>query len=185
MISAMEFHEGMIFEDEGKILQVISYQHHRKSQAKAKVSVKVRDADSGAVLEKSYPSDTKFCDVEVRKKDFQFLYAEGDMLHFMDVETYEQEILQKSKLGDMCKFLVDNMEIVGVYFDGKFRTIEMPANIIATVAFAEPGVKGDSVSNMTKIAKTDNGIELKVPLFIKEGDKVRVDTRTGEYIGRV
>ena len=185
MISATEFHEGMIFEDEGRIYQVISYQHHRKSQARAKVGVKLRDVDTGSVFEKAYPSDTKFRDVDVRKKDFQYLYADGEALHFMDVETYEQEVLQKSRLGDDAKFLVENMDIVGVYFDGKFRTVEMPANVVVTVSFAEPGVKGDSVSNLMKSATTDTGIELKVPLFIKEGDKIRVDTRTGEYVERV
>ena len=185
MITTSDFREGLIYQDGGQTLQIITYQHHRKSQARAVVRVKVRDVNSGSVVEKSYSSDEKFKDVEVRKKDFQFLYAEGDALHFMDVETYEQETLPKSKLGEQARFLIENMECIGVFFDGAFRTVDLPANVVMSVASCEPGFKGDSVSNLQKNATTNTGIELKVPLFIKEGDKVRVDTRTGEYLERV
>lgn len=185
MISTSDFREGLIYEDEGRIVEIIHYQHHRKSQAKAVVRVKLRDVNTGSVLERSYSSDDKFRAVDVRKKDFQFLYAEGDTLHFMDVETYDQETLAKSRLGPAAQFLVENMDVIGVYFDGTFRTVDLPANVVLTIGSTEPGFKGDSVSNLMKKATTDTGVEVKVPLFIKEGDKVRVDTRTGEYVARV
>lgn len=185
MITPNDFREGLVFEDNGRTLQVINYQHHRKSQAKAKVQVKCRDVDTGSVLETSYPSETKLREVEVRKRDFQYLYSDGESLHFMDQENYEQVTLPKERLGEGVKFLVDNMDVIGVFFDGKFRTVELPANVVVKIVSAEPGVKGDSVSNLMKNAVTETGIELKVPLFIKEGDAIRVDTRTGQYIERV
>ena len=185
MITTGDFREGLIYEDGSQILEIIHYQHHRKSQARAVVRIKARDVNSGGIIEKSYSSDDKFREVDVRKKDFQFLYGEGDTLHFMDTESYEQETLPKSKMGEQSRFLTENMEVIGVYFDGAFRTVTLPANVVMTVTSAEPGFKGDSVSNLMKKAVLDTGIEIKVPLFIKEGDQVRVDTRTGEYVERV
>ena len=184
MITTSDFREGLIYQDGGQTLEIITYQHHRKSQAKAVVRVKVRDVNTGSVVEKSYSSDEKFQDVEVRKKDFQFLYCEGDALHFMDVETYEQETFPKSRLGEQARFLIENMECIGVFFDGAFRTVDLPANVVMSVSSCEPGFKGDSVSNLTKKATTDTGIEIKVPLFIKEGEVIRVHTQTGEFISR-
>jgi elongation factor P len=103
----------------------------------------------------------------------------------MDSEDFEQTTLPRAKIGDGARFLVDNMDVIGVFFDGVFRTIEVPPNVTVEVASAEPGFKGDSVSNLLKNATTANGIAVKVPLFIKEGDKIKVDTRTGEYVERV
>ncbi|MFA6093569.1 MAG: elongation factor P [Elusimicrobiota bacterium] len=185
MITTSDFHEGLIYQEGNQYLEIIHYQHHRKSQARAVVRVKCRDVNNGSVLEKSYASDEKFREVEVRKRDFQFLYAEGESLHFMDVESYEQEVLSKTKLGDQARFLVENMDVIGVYFDDAFRTVDLPANVVLKVESCEPGFKGDSVSNLMKKATTATNIEIKVPLFIKEGDNVRIDTRTGEYMERV
>ncbi|MDE2291178.1 MAG: elongation factor P [Elusimicrobia bacterium] len=185
MITPNDFREGLIFEDNGRIYQVINYQHHRKSQARAKVHCKLRDMNSGSVVEQAYPSGEKFREVDVRKRDFQYLYSEGETMHFMDAETYDQTTLQKGQVGEAARFMTDNMDVIGVFFDGVFRTVEVPPNIVLEVASAEPGFKGDSVSNLLKNAVTANGIAVKVPLFIKEGDKIKVDTRTGEYVERV
>lgn len=186
MITPNDFKEGTIFEDDrGRRLQVITYQRHRKSQSRAKVVTKVRDIDSGGVLERSYPSETKLREIDVRKRNFQFLYADGESLHFMDNGTYEQVALPKERLGEDVKYLVDNMELIGVYMDEKFRTVELPPNVKVKVASSEPGVRGDSVSNLTKNATVENGFDVKVPLFINEGDVIKIDTRTGQYIERV
>ena len=185
MITPNDFREGLIFEANGRLLQVITYQHHRKSQARAKVQCKLRDMNSGSIIEEAYNSAEKFREVDVRKKNFQFLYSEGDTFHFMDQETYDQTTLERVKIGDGARFLVDNMDVIGVYFDGNFRTIEVPPNVTVQIASAEPGFKGDSVSNLQKNAITAIGIAVKVPLFIKEGDMIKVDTRTGEYVERV
>ena len=184
MITPNNFREGLIFEDDGRVLQVISYQHHRKSQSRAKVQTKLRDVNSGAIVEINYSSETKFKEVEVHKRDFQYLYSDDRTLHFMDSETFEQVTLPRERLGESVKFMIENMDVIGVFFDGVFRTVELPANVVVTISSAEPGVKGDSVSNLQKLASTSNGITLKVPLFIKEGDSIRVDTRTGEYLER-
>lgn len=185
MITPNDFHEGLIFEANGRLLQVITYQHHRKSQARAKVQCKLRDVNSGSIIEEAYNSAEKFRPVDVRKQDFQYLYSEGDNFHFMDQESFEQTSLKREQIGDGARFLVDGMDVIGVFFDGVFRTIEVPPNVVVEVASAEPGFKGDSVSNLLKNATTSNGIAVKVPLFIKEGDKIKVDTRTGEYVARV
>jgi elongation factor P len=185
MITPNDFREGLIFKDGDRKLQVITYQHHRKSQSRAKVLTKMRDVDTGAVVEKNIPSDTQFEEVDVRRQDCQYLYADEASYHFMDNATYEQHRLPKDRLGGEAKFLVENMDVMGVYFDGAFRTIELPPNIQAVIEFAEPGVKGDTVSNLMKNARTDTGIEVKVPLFIKAGDKIKIDTRTGGYVERV
>ena len=104
---------------------------------------------------------------------------------FIDMETYDQVSFPKSKLGPQAKFLHENMQVLGIYIDGKLTTIELPANVVLTISSTVPGIKGDSVSNMIKPATLDTGLEVNVPLFIKEGDKIRVDTRTGQYVERV
>ncbi|MBI3300273.1 MAG: elongation factor P [Elusimicrobia bacterium] len=185
MITPNDFREGLIFESNGRKYQVITYQHHRKSQARAKVQCKLRDMDSGSIVEEAYNSSEKFREVDVRKRDFQFLYSEGDTFHFMDQENYEQSTLKREQIGDQARFMTDNMDVIGVFFDGVFRTVEVPPNITVEISSAEPGFKGDSVSNLLKNAVTANGITVRVPLFIKEGDRIKVDTRSGEYVGRV
>ncbi|MCX5789868.1 MAG: elongation factor P [Elusimicrobia bacterium] len=184
MISTTDFREGLVYEDDGHIVELLKYQHHRMSQSKAVVRVKIRNLETGAVLERSYPSGEKFRDIEVRKREKTYLYSEGDMSVFMDDETYEQVSFPKEKLGDQSKFLTENMHVLGVYVDDKLTNVELPASVELTVTSTVPGVKGDSVANMVKPATLETGIEINVPLFIKEGEKIKVDTRTGEYLER-
>jgi len=185
MISTSDFHNGLVFEDDGQIWEILTYQHHRKSQSAAVYRTTLRSLATGAVCEKSYSSGSKFREVPVTKREKQYSYDEGDKAVFIDMETYEQVALPKEKLGPQAKFLRENMEVLGVYVDEKLTNIEFPANVVLTVSSTVPGVKGDSVSNMMKPATLDTGLEIQVPLFIKEGDKVRVDTRTSEYVERV
>jgi len=185
MISTSDFHIGLVFEDDGQIWEILSCQHHRKSQSAAVYRTTLRSLATGSVCEKSYASGAKFREVPVTKRAKQYIYDQGDNAVFMDLETYDQVSFPKSKLGPQARFLRENMEVLGVYVDGKLTNIELPANVVLSVAATVPGVKGDSVSNMTKPATLDTGLELSVPLFIKEGDKIRVDTRTGEYVERV
>lgn len=185
MISTTDFHEGLVFEDDGQIFELLKYQHHRMSQSKAVIRAKLRNIETGAVLERSYASGEKFRDIPVTKREKTYLYMEGDKAVFMDNETYDQVGFPKSKLGDQAKFLTENMEVLGVYVDDKLFGIDLPPSVVLTVSSTVPGVKGDSVSNMVKPATMETGIEINVPLFVKEGDKVRVDTRTGEYVERV
>ncbi|MBI4385806.1 MAG: elongation factor P [Elusimicrobia bacterium] len=185
MISTSDFHEGLVFEDSGQILELIKYQHHRMSQSKAVVRAKVRNLDTGAVLERSYPSGEKFKQIDVTKREKTYLYDEGDNAVFMDAETYEQMSFSKKKMGGQARFLTEDMTVLGVYVGGRLFGIDLPASVVMKVSSTVPGIRGDSVSNMTKPATLETGIEINVPLFINEGNQVRVDTRTGEYVERV
>lgn len=184
MITTTAFHDGLIFEFEGAPYEILRFQHHRMSQSKAVVRCKLRNLDTGAVTEKSFRPEDKFKEIDVQKRPKTYMYTEGGLAHFMDMESYEQNTLPIEKMGESAKFLVDNMECEGLYFNDKLYTVELPVAVVLTVTSTVPGVKGDSVSNMMKPATLASGAEVKVPLFIKEGDKVKVDTRTGEYVER-
>ncbi|HOJ86288.1 MAG: elongation factor P [Elusimicrobiales bacterium] len=186
MITAVEFKEGTIFVNENnEIVQVLTYQHHRKSQAKAVVRVKLRNLETGSVIETSYRPEDKFKDVLVEKRPKVYMYSDSTTAYFMDTQNYEQVGVPLEKLGDQVKLLVENMEVEGLYLNDKFFNIILPASVVLEVVETVPGVKGDSVSNMMKPAKLSSGIEIKVPLFVNAGDKVKVDTRTLEYVERV
>jgi len=185
MITPADFREGLIFEDEnGQIVEILTHQHHRKSQARAVIRVKLRNLNTGSIIEGSYRPEDKFKSVDVDKRPKTYMYTEKGMAHFMDNQNYEQIALPVEKLGTMCNFLVENMEVSGLYFNDAFFNVELPANVLIKVASTVPGVKGDSVSNMTKPATLASGLEIKVPLFINEGDTIKVDTRTSEYLER-
>lgn len=186
MIMAGDFKEGTIFVNENnQIVQVLSYQHHRKSQAKAVVRVKLKNLETGSIIETSYRPEDKFKEVTVEKRPKIYMYSDSSMAYFMDVENYEQVGVPLEKLGESAKLLVENMEVEGLYLNGEFFNILMPPFVVLEVVETVPGVKGDSVSNVMKPAKLSSGIEIKVPLFINTGDKVKVDTRTFEYVERV
>lgn len=184
MISTSDFHNGLVFEDEGQIWEILAYQHHRKSQSAAVYRTTLRSLSSGNVVERSYSSGSKFREVPVTKRETNYIYSEGANAVFMDVENYDQFSFPKEKLGSQANFLQENMQVLSVYVDGKLTNIELPPNVILTVTSTVPGVKGDSVSNMVKPATLETGLEISVPLFIKEGDRVKVDTRTSSYIER-
>ena len=184
MITTTAFREGLLFEYDGDIYELINYQHHRMSQSKATVRAKMRNINTGAVVEKGFRSEEKFREVDVEKRPKSYMYSENGMAHFMDSQSYEQVAFPIEKLGESAHFLTENMECEGLYLDGKLFAVKLPVSVIMTVSSTVPGVKGDSVSNMTKPATLETGVEIKVPLFIAEGEKIRVDTRTGEYLER-
>ncbi|MFA6433678.1 MAG: elongation factor P [Elusimicrobiales bacterium] len=186
MITSTQFKEGTIFTNEnGQIVEVLTYQHHRKSQARAVVRVKLQNLETGAIIETTYRPEDKFKDVMVEKRPKTYLYSDGNLAHFMDNVSFEQAALPISKIGPLMQFLTENMEVEGLYLNDKFFNIALPANIVMTITETVDSVKGDTVSNVMKDAKVSTGLEIKVPMFIKEGDKVRVDTRTFEYLERV
>jgi len=186
MILASQFKEGNMFINEnGQMVEVMTVQHHRKSQARAVVRVKLRGVETGTIIETAYRPEDKFKDVMVEKRPKTFVYSEGDMVYFMDDQTYEQVGLPKEKLKDMLPYMTENMPVEGVYLNDAFFTIQLPANLVMTITETVDGVRGDTVSNTMKLAKVNTGLEIKVPMFINEGDQVRVDTRTGAYVERV
>ncbi len=186
MIGTGDFREGLIFKDEnGQLVEVLEYQHHRKSQARAVVRVKLRNLETGSVVESSYRPEDKFQEVTIEKRPHSYIYTEGDMVYFMDSATYEQIGVPLEKVKQQKKYMVDNMEVIGLFIDDVLFNIALPIKVDLKVISTVPGVKGDTVANMTKPATLESGLEIKVPLFINEGDKIRIDTRTDTYVERV
>ena len=185
MITTSDFKEGLIFEDPiDGIVEIVEYQHHRKSQARAVIRVKLRKIETGTYVETSYRPEDKFKDVSVEKRPFAYLYTEGGMAHFMNNENFEQVAVPLEKLKDQKKYLIDNMECIGLYINDVLFNIVLPIKVALTVKSTVPGVKGDTVSNLTKDAELETGVPIKVPLFINEGDKIIIDTRYGTYVER-
>ncbi|MBI4395848.1 MAG: elongation factor P [Elusimicrobia bacterium] len=185
MIDTADFSNGTVFEYEDAVYQVVWFQHHKPGKGGAMLRVRLRNVRNGSFIERTFKSGERFRDLSLNRKKRQFLYIEGDNYNFMDNETYDQFAVGKAQLGDAAKFLTENMEVQALYLEDEFLGIELPANVTLKVKSTVPGIKGDSVSNMMKPATLENGIEVQVPLFVKEEDTVRVDTRTGEYLERV
>ena len=185
MILASQFKEGNMFINEnGQTVEVMTVQHHRKSQARAVVRVKLCNIETGSIIETAYRPEDKFKDVMVEKRAKTYVYTDGGMAYFMDNENYEQVGLPVAKLEASLPFMTENMPVEGLYLNGVFFNIQLPANLIMEITETVDSVRGDTVSNTLKAAKVSTGLEIKVPMFIKEGDKVRVDTRTKAYVER-
>ena len=158
MLSTTQFREGLIFQDEnGQIVELIEFQHHRKSQARAVVRVKLRNINTGAMIETAYRPEDKFTEVAVEKRPFQYLYTTGDMATFMNTETYDQIEVPLTKLGDLAKYLKDNMDAIGIYINDQLFNVELPIKVPLKIAHTVPGVKGDTVANTTKEATLETG----------------------------
>lgn len=185
MISTADFKNGVNILVEGEPYQVIWFQNHKPGKGGAVMRTKMRHLRRGSIVERTFKSGERFESVSLEKHKKQYLYAAGDDRVFMDMATYEQMNVPVKDLGDSAKFLTENLEVEAEYLDGEFIGIELPISVELTVTQTVPGIKGDSVSNMVKPATVESGAELSVPLFIKEGDRIKVDTRTGEYVERV
>ncbi len=185
MILATQFKEGVMFINEnGQTVEVMAVQHHRKSQARAVVRVKLCNIETGSIIETAYRPEDKFKDVSVEKRAKTYVYTDSGMAYFMDNENYEQTGLPVDKLEASLPFMTENMQVEGLYLNGVFFNIQLPANLIMEIIETVDSVRGDTVSNTLKAAKVSTGLEIKVPMFIKQGDKVRVDTRTKAYVER-
>jgi elongation factor P len=169
---------------DGQVFQVVEFQHVKPGKGAAFVRTKYRNVITGAVVERSFNPTDKFEEAIIERRTMQYLYADGDLYYFMDVDTYEQEPINGNKLGDGFKFVTENMECKVLSFKGSVFGVEPPMFVDLTVAETEPGVKGDTATNVTKVATLETGAVVRVPLFINEGEKIQIDTRTGEYLGR-
>jgi elongation factor P len=185
MISTSDFKNGTIFEWDGRIWQVVWFQHHKPGKGGAVMRLKLKNMRTGDIIERTFKAGEEFRQVDLVRKKKQYWYTETDKIHFMDMETYEDMEILKEKMGGMDGFLMENMEVEALYLDGEFLTIQLPVSVQLKVTATVPGVKGNTVSNTLKPATLETGIEISVPLFINEGDVVKVDTRTSEYIERV
>ena len=185
MISTSDFRNGLNILVDGEPYQITWFQNHKPGKGGAVMRVKLRHLKKGGTIERTFKSGEKFEALSVTRQKKQFLYKEGEKYNFMDMNTYEQISVGPEFLGDIVNFLTENLEVEAVYLENEIIGIDLPIIMEMTIAEAEPGVKGDSVSNMTKMAKLETGADIRVPLFIKEGDRIKVDTRTGEYVERV
>ncbi len=184
MLSAGDFRNGLTFEMDGNVLSIVEFQHVKPGKGAAFVRTKLKNVITGAVVERTFNPTDKFPVAYVERKDMQYLYNDGSLYYFMDKETYEQLPLNAEKLGDNFRFVKENMDCKILSFKGNVFGIEPPTFVELEVTETDPGFKGDTATNATKPAKLETGATIKVPLFINEGDHIRVDTRTGEYMER-
>ena len=184
MISAGDFRNGITFEMDGNVVQVIEFQHVKPGKGAAFVRTKYKNVITGAVVERSFNPTDKYPTAYIERKDMQYLYSDGDLYYFMDMETYEQQPIDKSKLGPAFQFVKENMEVKVLSYKGNVFSVEPPNFVELEVTETDPGFKGDTATNATKPATLETGAEIKVPLFINQGDMIRIDTRTGEYMER-
>ena len=184
MITAGDFRNGVTFEMEGKVMQVVEFQHVKPGKGAAFVRTKMKNVITGAVTETSFNPTAKFEQAFVDRKDMEYSYNDGDLYYFMDPETYDMSPLNRDVLGEAFKFMKENTVCKLVSYKGSVFTVEVPNFMDLEVTETEPGVKGDTATNVTKPATLETGAEIKVPLFINPGDKIRIDTRTGEYLER-
>ena len=184
MITAGDFRNGMTFEEDGNVMQVVEFQHVKPGKGAAFVRTKTKNVITGAVVEKSYNPTAKFPTAFVERKDMEYSYSDGGLYYFMDPESYELIPINESELSDNFKFVKENMVCKVLSYKGNVFGVEPPNFVELQVTKTDPGFKGDTATNTTKPATLETGAEVKVPLFIDEGEMIQIDTRTGEYLGR-
>ncbi len=185
MISAGDFRNGVTIEYDNNIYQIIEFQHVKPGKGAAFVRTKLKNIKSGGVVEKTFRPNEKCPQARIDRKDMQYLYADGDLCHFMDVETFEQIALDPNSVGDSLKFVKENEMCKVCSHNGNVYAIEPPLFVELKITSTEPGFKGDTSQGATKPAVVETGATVYVPLFVEETDVIKIDTRTGEYLSRV
>jgi len=184
MISASDFRNGVTFEMDGKVMQVVEFQHVKPGKGAAFVRTKMKNVITGAVTETSFNPTDKFENAYVERKPMEYSYNDGNIYYFMDMETFDMEPVDASVLGDNFRFVKENMECTIHSYKGKIFNVEPPTFVDLEVTQTDPGFAGNTATNTTKPATVETGAEVKVPLFINTGDRIRIDTRVGEYLER-
>ena len=183
---AGDFRNGTTFEMDGGVFRVVEFQHVKPGKGAAFVRTKLKNVITGAVLEKTFNPSDKYPGAEIERKTMQYLYNDGDLYYFMDNDTYDQIPLNKSDLGDTLKYLKENMTVKILSFKGNVFAVEPPIFVELEVTYTEPGFAGNTAgAGQTKPAELETGYNINVPLFVNTGDKIRIDTRTGEYMERI
>ena len=185
MISAGDFRNGLCFEMDDQVYQVVEFQHVKPGKGAAFVRTKYKNVKTGSVVERSFNPNEKFEQAQLTRQDMQFIYADGDLYYFMDQDTYEQTPIHQDKIGDGIKFLKEEMVCKVVSYKGDIFQVELPITVVLEITECEPGVKGDTANNASKYATLETGAVVKVPLFVNQDDVIKIDTRTGEYLSRV
>ena len=184
MVSAGDFRNGITLEIEGAVYQIIEFQHVKPGKGAAFVRTKIKNVMSGAVVERTFRPTEKFPAARIDKIEMQYLYADGDMYNFMNTETYDQISLNADMVGDTLKFVKENEMVKVLSYNGQIFSIEPPMFVELEVTDTEPGFAGNTATGAQKPATVETGAQISVPLFITIGEKVKIDTRTGEYLGR-
>ena len=184
MVTAGDFRNGVTIEYDGKVCQVIEFQHVKPGKGAAFVRTKLKDIKNGGVVETSFRPTEKFPAAHIDRKDMQYLYNDGDLYYFMDVETYDQIALAKDAIGDALKFVKENEMVKVVSYNGNVFSVEPPLFVELEITETEPGFAGNTATGAQKPAIVETGAQISVPLFVGIGDRVKIDTRTGEYLGR-
>ncbi|MDO4324018.1 MAG: elongation factor P [Lachnospiraceae bacterium] len=185
MISAGDFRNGVTLEMEGNIYQIIEFQHVKPGKGAAFVRTKLKNIINGGVVEKTFRPTEKFPQARIDRVEMQYLYTDGDLFHFMNTETYDQIALNQDAIGDALKFVKENEMVKVCSHNGNVFAVEPPLFVELEVTDTEPGFKGDTATGATKPATVETGAVVYVPLFVETGDKLKIDTRTGEYLSRV
>ncbi|MBE7042857.1 MAG: elongation factor P [Ruminococcaceae bacterium] len=185
MISAGEFRNGITFEQDGNVYQVVEFQHVKPGKGAAFVRTKLKNVITGGVVEKTFRPTEKMPKAHIDRKTMQYLYSDEDLFYFMDLESYEQIPLNSEQVGDALKFVKENMEVLLLFYKGNVFGIEPPNFVELEITDTEPGFKGDTATGATKPATLETGATVNVPLFVGPGETIRIDTRTGEYMERV
>lgn len=185
MISAGDFRNGITLEMDGNIYQIVEFQHVKPGKGAAFVRTKLKNIINGGVVEKTFRPTEKFPQARIDRVDMQYLYSDGDLYYFMNTETYDQIALNDETIGDALKFVKENEMVKVCSHNGNVFAVEPPLFVELEVTDTEPGFKGDTATGATKPATVETGATVQVPLFVETGDKLKIDTRTGEYLSRV
>ena len=185
MISAGDFKNGITLEIDGNVMQILEFQHVKPGKGAAFVRTKLKNIINGGVVEKTFRPTEKFPQARIDRVEMQYLYSDGDLFHFMNMESYEQIALNDEVIGDALKFVKENDTVKVCSYNGNVFTVEPPLFVELEVTDTEPGFKGDTAQGATKPATVETGAIVYVPLFVETGDKLKIDTRTGDYLSRV
>lgn len=184
MISVTDLRNGTKVEMDGGLWECVDYQHQKIGRGGAKMVAKFRNLETGSIVERSFNATEKLQDIFIEYRQMNFLYADGDHFTFMDLETFDQPVLTRQQIGDGARFLKENTEVTVDYYGSKPLKVTLPNVVELEIVQTDPGVRGDTVSGGTKPAKLESGATVNVPLFIDQGEVIRVDTRSGDYLGR-
>jgi elongation factor P len=185
MIDVNDLRKGVIFEYDGSLYRVLEYTHHKPGRGNAIIRVKMRNIRTGSSIERTFNSGDRVQDVRLDYHNVQYLYKDGDLFYFMDGETFEQPAVSRDLVGDYAGFLKEGMEVKLTFYQNEALDIELPTTVDLKVVQAEVAVRGDTATGVTKRVTVETGQGVDVPMFVKEGDVIRIDTRTGEYVTRV
>jgi elongation factor P len=185
MISSNDFRRGVVIKLDGDLFSVVEYQHVKPARGNAFVRTKLRNVKKGSIIDRTFRGGEKLEDVRLERRPMQYQYDDGDHLVFMDTESFDEVPISKDTVGDIMKYLKEGDVMEMAFYQEEPISFDPPASVVLKVVYAEPGVKGDTATNVLKPVKVETGAEIKVPLFINEGDMIKVNTETGDYIERV